>query len=168
MIFSPLADEAPDPAADAIYLSGGYPELHAGRLASNQRFLDSLCQAAEGGGLIYGECGGYMALGRALEDAHGRTHQMAGLLPLETSFVRPRLTLGYRRVEMLADNPLGPAGSGFRGHEFHYARQVAIGEESPLFGCWDAGGRDLGGAGLRVGSVMGSFVHLIDVERGAA
>jgi cobyrinic acid a,c-diamide synthase len=40
--FSPLADEAPDPAADSVWLPGGYPELHAGRIAAASRFLDGL------------------------------------------------------------------------------------------------------------------------------
>ena len=53
------------PAPTAVYLPGGYPELHAGRLAANRAFLDGLRAAAERGAFIYGECGGFMALGRA-------------------------------------------------------------------------------------------------------
>src|SRR5437016_5142095 len=59
--FSPLADETPDPAADAIYLPGGYPELHAGRLAASGLFAAELQRAASVGTPIYGECGGYIA-----------------------------------------------------------------------------------------------------------
>ena len=70
--FSPLADEAPDPSADAVYLPGGYPELHAGRLAASARFLGGLRAAAARSAFVYGECGGYMALGRALIDRDGR------------------------------------------------------------------------------------------------
>ena len=81
-----MADEAPDPSADACWLPGGYPELHAGRLAANRRFLDGLHRAAARGATIYGECGGYMTLGRGLIDAEGERHAMAGLLPVETSF----------------------------------------------------------------------------------
>ena len=94
--FSPLADEAPDPDADAVYLPGGYPELHAGRIAGAARFLDGLRDAAGRGATVFGECGGYMVLGRGLTDADGRRHAMAGLLPLETSFQERRLALGYR------------------------------------------------------------------------
>src|SRR4029077_12491859 len=47
--FSPLADEVPDPAADAVYLPGGYPELHGGRLAAAERFFAALKRAATGG-----------------------------------------------------------------------------------------------------------------------
>src|SRR5262249_12186431 len=62
--FSPLADEAPGDDADAVYLPGGYPELHAGRIAASRRFLEGLCSGAARGTLIYGECGGFMVLGQ--------------------------------------------------------------------------------------------------------
>jgi cobyrinic acid a,c-diamide synthase len=160
--FAPLADQAPDPAADAVYLPGGYPELHAGRLAACERFLAGLRQAAGRGAVVYGECGGYMVLGETLTDADGRTHPMAGLLPLATSFAERRLHLGYRAVRLLAQGPLGCAGAPFRGHEFHYATILCEGDAEALFAVADSCGADFGAAGLRRGSVMGSFIHLID------
>ena len=160
--FSPLADEAPESAADAVILSGGYPELHAGRLAGNGQFLDGVRAAVARGAVIYGECGGYMVLGRSLIDGDGARHAMAGALPLETSFAAPRLTLGYRQVTVREGGPLGRAGAGFRGHEFHFACTVGAEGGTPLFTCRDAGGAVTGDAGLRVGSCMGSFIHLID------
>ena len=159
--FSPLADEAPDAAADAVFLPGGYPELHAGRLAANACWKRGLAEAAGRGAAIYGECGGYMALGQGLVDASGARHAMAGLLPVETSFAARKLHLGYREIEALAATPLGPVGAGFRGHEFHYASETG-GTGDPLFRAADARGRDLGGLGRRQGSVLGSFLHLID------
>ena len=160
--FSPLAGEAPPPGADAVYLPGGYPELHAGRIAAARPFLEGLRAAAGRGALVYGECGGYMALGESLVDADGEAHAMAGLLPVATTFAGPRLTLGYRSARTLARGPLGAAGAGFRGHEFHYARALHEGGGEALFRCADARGRDLGPAGRRAGRVMGSFVHLVD------
>lgn len=160
--FSPLADEAPDAAADAVYLPGGYPELHAARLASNRRFMAGLAAAALRGAGVLGECGGYMVLGRGLVDADGVRHPMAGLLPLESSFARRRLHLGYRSARLLEDCPLGAGGEVFRGHEFHYASIVDEGPGEPLFHCRDAEGSDLGPQGRRRGNVLGSFVHLID------
>src|SRR5262249_22056286 len=88
--FSPLANEAPAGGADAIYLPGGYPELWTERLASAERFLAGLRQAAADGKTIYGECGGYMVLGDVLVGGDGRCHRMAGLLPLATSFAERR------------------------------------------------------------------------------
>jgi len=161
--FSPLAGEAPDAGADAVYLPGGYPELHAGRLAANAAFLDGVRRAAARGAVVYGECGGYMTLGRGLIDAAGIRHAMLGLLPVETSFARRRLHLGYRLAETAADGPFGTAGTAFRGHEFHFASIVSEDPgEAPLFRARDASGTDLGPVGARCGTVMGSFMHLID------
>ena len=162
MPFSPLADEPPSEAADAVYLPGGYPELHAGTLAGNACFLDGLRGAARRGAVVFGECGGYMVMGQGLVDAAWHRHAMAGLLPLETSFADRRLHLGYRDASLLRDCPLGAEGARFRGHEFHYARTLREGPGEPLFVCRDAGGRALGATGLVAGRVMGSFIHLID------
>ncbi len=160
--FSPLADEAPAADADAVYLPGGYPEFHAGRIAANQAFLRGLRDAAAAGRPVFGECGGYMVLGEGIVDAEGGRHAMAGLLPLETSFSDARLHLGYRAATLLADGPLGPAGTVIRGHEFHYANVVREDGDRPLFRCEDALGTDRGAIGAVRGSVAGSFLHLID------
>ena len=165
--FSPLDDQAPD--GDAVYLPGGYPELFAGRLAANTRFLDGLRDMAGRGGAVFGECGGYMVLGRRLVDADGASHAMAGLLPLETSFAHRRLHLGYRRARLLADGPLGRAGAGFAGHEFHFATIIGEGPGQRLFAALDAAGNPLGETGWQAGSACASFLHLIDAApaRGA-
>ncbi len=162
--FSPLRDEAPRPDCDAIYLPGGYPELHGARLAAAARFMNGLRGAAARGAAIYGECGGYMVLGRGFVDAAGARHAMAGLLPLESSFAARRLHLGYRRAVLATASPLGPKGTVLRGHEFHYASVVDEGPGEMLFAIADAAGRALGGIGRARGRVMGSFLHLIDRE----
>lgn len=159
--FSPLGDEGPDVGADAVYLPGGYPELHAGRLAGNGRFLAGLRAAAGRGAFIYGECGGYMALGERLVDREGCSHAMAGLLPVVTSFAEPRRHLGYREIVAAAGTRLGEAGARFRGHEFHYASELER-QGAALFGAWGADGERLGERGCVVGSVAGSFLHLVD------
>ncbi|OYR22698.1 cobyrinate a,c-diamide synthase [Brucella thiophenivorans] len=157
--FSPLADEAPDESADAIYLPGGYPELFAEQLAVAQNFKSAMKAAAAKGVVIYGECGGYMVLGETLEDASGKTHAMLGLLPLETSFDKRKLHLGYRLLEPLAGSPWQMP---LKAHEFHYASIVREGDAARLFKVRDAVGEEQGEAGLRVGSVSGSFMHVID------
>jgi cobyrinic acid a,c-diamide synthase len=157
--FSPLADEAPDEAADAVFLPGGYPELHAGGLAAAHRFKTALRRAAQRGICIYGECGGYMVLGRTLIDGDGVGHEMTGLLPFQTSFAAPRRRLGYRQVTALA----GPwSGQSFRGHEFHFVEEISAPGPDALFECRDADGMDIGRAGAAIGTVAGSFIHLID------
>ena len=164
--FSPLADEAPDPACDACWLPGGYPELHAGRLAGAGRFLAGL-RAVAGTRPVHGECGGYMVLGETLEDAEGTTHAMAGLLPVATSYARRRLHLGYRVATLLSGGILGAAGQGLVGHEFHYASELSGPPDADraLARVTDAEGTDLGYAGHRAGRVTGSFFHLV-AQRG--
>ena len=160
--FSPLADEPPAGDVDAAYLPGGYPELHAARLAAAERFKSGLERCAERGAVVYGECGGYMVLGERLVDGDGVSHRMAGLLPVATSFESPRLSLGYREVALAGDGALGRGGTRFRGHEFHFASVLTQAAAKALFRTFNAEMEPLGDAGLRVGSVMGSFVHLMD------
>ncbi len=160
--FSPLADEAPAQDSDAVYLPGGYPELHAGRLSGNARFMTGLAAIAAEGHPVYGECGGYMVLGRGLVDADGRRHRMAGLLPVETTFADRRLTLGYREATLEATAPLGPAGTVYRGHEFHFAKVLAEEAGPRLFTAKPVGAGGPFACGHVVGSVAGSFLHLID------
>ena len=154
-IFSPLADQAA-PKGDLIYLPGGYPELYAGQLASNNTFLKSLKNASEDTE-IYGECGGYMTLGESLTDASGDVHKMAGLLPLSTSFATRKLHLGYRDIS--ADH--GPFRGHWKAHEFHYATTIHANGTS-LFKATDAAGAALPDMGLRLGRICGSFAHIID------
>lgn len=157
--FSPLANEAPPADCDLCWLPGGYPELHAGRLAGSGRFLGGLRQFAETRA-VHGECGGYMTLGEALIDSNGAAHRMAGLLALETSFAKRKLHLGYRRASLIADHALGQSGRELRGHEFHYATIVKESGD-PFALARDAYGDNDGPAGLRRGKVSGSFFHLI-------
>jgi cobyrinic acid a,c-diamide synthase len=158
--FSPLADEAPDADCGAVWLPGGYPELHAGRLAANARFLDGLRAFAQEKP-VHGECGGYMVLGEALTDAQGQVHRMAGLLSVETSFAKRKMTLGYRDATLLADCALGRTGQKLRGHEFHYASIVTLGGDAPMALAADAYGGAPGPSGSRRGSVSGGFFHCI-------
>jgi cobyrinic acid a,c-diamide synthase len=160
--FSPLADEAV-PQSEAVFLPGGYPELHAGRLSQCRNFFGSLRKAAESGAPTYGECGGFMVLGEGLIDAAEARHEMAGLLPLVTSFANKRRHLGYRRALLLNDTPfLGKVGQGFATHEFHYTSMESVGECAPMARIEDATGVDLGEIGMVRGNVAGSYLHIID------
>jgi cobyrinic acid a,c-diamide synthase len=161
--FSPLADEGPDASADVCWLPGGYPELHAGRLAANRRFKRAISIFAESRP-VHGECGGYMVLGSTLTDADGTCHEMTGLLGLETSFARRRMHLGYRLAELATPMPGYPAGARLRGHEFHYSTIVSQ-PDTPLAVVRDATGSIVAESGSRRGHVTGTFFHLIAEDR---
>lgn len=157
--FSPLANEAPSQDCDAVYLPGGYPELHGGTLAEAAIFKSGLRDAAERRAVIYGECGGYMVLGREIIDADGTSHTMAGLLGHVTSFADRKLQLGYRTLK---PEPGSPWSAPLSAHEFHYSTLTYAGSDAPLFNQSDSRNEDLGKTGGRRGSVMGSYMHLID------
>lgn len=157
--FSPLKDEPPPPEADLCWLPGGYPELHAGRIAAAAHFLRGLREFAQTRP-VHGECGGYMVLGEALVDAGGTRHAMAGLLGLVTSYQTRRMHLGYRLAELVSPMPGLAAGARLRGHEFHYSTILSQ-PDAPLARVTDADGAEVAETGSRRGMVTGTFFHLI-------
>jgi len=161
--FSPLADQTPPEQCDSCWLPGGYPELHAERLAAAEKFISGLARFAATRP-VHGECGGYMVLGEGLEDAGGAMHCMAGLLGHATSFAHRRPHLGYRQARLLADGPLGPVGTHLRGHEFHYAALLSAGDDAPLVELADGEGNALGSAGGRRGNATGTFFHAVALD----
>ncbi|MDE1160267.1 MAG: cobyrinate a,c-diamide synthase [Neorhizobium sp.] len=170
--FSPLANEAPPADCDLCWLPGGYPELYAGRLAAAANFRAGLSAFSQTRP-VHGECGGYMVLGEALEDAEGVTHAMTGLLSHKTSFAKRKMNLGYRRATLLADGPMGKRGTEIRGHEFHYASVTDPGSDDPYAEIADGTGKPLAArsgrldgkmdtmTGGRRGQVTGAFFHAI-------
>ena len=159
MLFSPLNDEAPDPSADICWLPGGYPELHAGKLAAARTFQTGLRKFAETAP-VHGECGGYMAMGAALIDKAGTRHEMAGLLGLVTSFAKRKMHLGYRLAKLAAAMPGHGPGARLRGHEFHYSTIVAQ-PDAPLAEVRDANGDLVVETGSKRGHASGTFFHMI-------
>jgi cobyrinic acid a,c-diamide synthase len=147
--FSPLADEPVPEDADAVYLPGGYPELHCETLAQAARWRDSIRAAHAAGLPILGECGGMMVLADSLVDSDGRAWPMASLFPGRV-LMQPRLAgLGPQAVATQAGQ--------MRGHTFHYSRL-----ETPLPpAAWTAkhpSGAQ-GEAVYRAGSLTASYFH---------
>ncbi|GGE60811.1 cobyrinate a,c-diamide synthase [Actibacterium pelagium] len=157
--FSPLADEAPDDSADVCWLPGGYPELHAGKIAAAASFRTGLQTFAETRP-VHGECGGYMAMGAALVDKEGTRHQMAGLLGLVTSYEKRKMHLGYRHATLQASTPGFETGTRLRGHEFHYST-ILDQPDAPLAQVVDANGAMVPETGSRRGNATGTYFHLI-------
>ncbi|MFK7871247.1 MAG: cobyrinate a,c-diamide synthase [Roseobacter sp.] len=160
--FSPLNNEAPSQDADLVWLPGGYPELHAGTIATADTFLSGLRHHATTKP-VHGECGGYMVLGEALIDKEGQKHAMAGLLGLVTSYEKRKFHLGYRRAVLTEAMPGFPAATALRGHEFHYST-ILEQPDAPLAAVYDADGGQVPETGSRKGNVTGTFFHLITRE----
>lgn len=111
--FSPLAGDAL-PACDALWLPGGYPELHAITLAQRHDLFAQLHDHVKAEKPLLAECGGMMVLFDTLADKEGNTHPMAALLPGQVA-MQPRLTaLGGQEADL-------PEGT-LRGHTFHYSK----------------------------------------------
>lgn len=146
-VFSPLADKRL-PEVDAIYLPGGYPELHAQQLAKNVAMQDAICAHAARGKPILAECGGMLYLADALRDLNGRRFEMLGLLPGEVKMSRQLAAIGSQ--EVVVD------GAVVRGHTFHYSTfQTKL---APLTTAVTADGRP-GEAVYQVDAVLASYLH---------
>ncbi|WP_438041306.1 cobyrinate a,c-diamide synthase [Sorangium sp. So ce128] len=186
--FSPIRD-ARLPDVDALYLGGGYPEVHAERLAANAALRDEIRAFAGRGGPIYAECGGLMYLAEAIRTLDGRAHPMVGLVPAEAAMCEKLQALGYVEVETQARTILGGAGLRFRGHQFRYSElrpsQRAVpapaepaaapaepppaqapppAEHAPLpiehaYSVRRRRGGQVAREGYRAGSVLASYVH---------
>ncbi len=156
---SPLHDAAL-PDVDGVVIGGGFPEVHAERLAGNRGFLTSLRRAAERGVPVYAECGGLMLLGRTLTVA-GRTFEMAGVLDLEVEQGQRPSGHGYVEGRVDGENPFLPVGTPLRGHEFHYSA-VCGGSDAARTVVALERGTGLGGRrdGVVRGSVWASYLHL--------
>ena len=128
--FSPLKAQEIPREIDALYIGGGFPEVHAAELAANTPFLRSVKAAAERGLPIYAECGGLMLLARSMEWKAVR-YEMAGVLPVTIEVATVPQGHGYVELKVDRDNPFFAAGTTLRGHEFHYSGLRTEGEPAP-------------------------------------
>ncbi len=120
LFFSPLRDRRIPAGTDGLYLTGGYPELHAEVLSQNTSMLQSVRQAVEEGVPTVAECGGFLYLQKTLEDAAGTVWPMAGVLA-GSGFRTSRLQrFGYLTLTAQADSLLLRRGETLPAHEFHY------------------------------------------------
>jgi cobyrinic acid a,c-diamide synthase len=148
-LFSPLADEPVPFGANAVFLPGGFPELHAERLSAAHRFQDSIRKAHAAEIPILAECGGMMALAQSLADTQGRQWPMAGLLP--------GCTRMQSRLAALGLQAWSTAFGEVRGHTFHYSIF-----DTPLVGSTETRAHPVGARGetiYRRGSLTASYFH---------
>ncbi|MEA4901729.1 cobyrinate a,c-diamide synthase [Desulfitobacterium sp.] len=160
--FSPLHDSELPKDLDAVFLGGGFPELHLEGLSQNRSFLHSLNLFAQSGKGIYAECGGYIYLGQAITDFEGRRFPMASLIPLEAE-MRPKLQgMGYRAGVMTQDSFLGLKGTTVHGHEFHYSHvqfKEEMREEHSALQLFK-NGQLMRPEGYAQKNIFGSYLHL--------
>ena len=149
LAFDPLSDPVLPDGAEALYVGGGFPEVHAAALASNASLLADV-RARVGDGLVtWAECGGLLWLARSLDGV-----ALAGVLPADAEMTS-RLTLGYRAAATRRDTPLAASGAVLRGHEFHYSTLDPPGDALHLQG---RHGSALGG--FATPALLASYLHL--------
>ncbi|MFB6311052.1 MAG: cobyrinic acid a,c-diamide synthase [Salinirussus sp.] len=147
------------PDADAIYIPGGYPELHAPALADSQT-LDAIASAAAEGVPIYAECGGMMALAESLETVDGERYDMADVLPANVRMCERYQALDHVAIRSVRESPIARRDDTLHGHEFHYS-VASIGDDARFAFTVDRGegitdDRD----GLLEYDTVGTYAHV--------
>jgi cobyrinic acid a,c-diamide synthase len=164
--FSPLDDSslpgAPEgpQRLDALYFGGGYPELHAQRLAENHKMLGAIKEAAAAGLPIYAECGGLMYLAREIVTREGASFPMAAVLPMRVQMTDRLVNFGYSEVSLASDCLLGPAGAKARGHSFHCSQAIESGEMQHVYRTRNSMTRREEPEGFAMSNVLASYIHL--------
>jgi cobyrinic acid a,c-diamide synthase len=162
--FSPLRGERPSASASAVYLGGGYPELHGRTLASNTDLWRALQDLHAANKPIYAECGGFMVLTEGLTDSAGHTWPMAGLLPGLTRMSGKLAALGYRYATALRPNLLANPGESLRGHEFRYStweRDITATVNTAAWAVQGTRGKAPDdGVGYVRGNLLASYLHV--------
>lgn len=156
--FSPVHDESLPEDLEALYLGGGFPEVHAEALQKNENMRIQLKTACSEGLPIYAECGGLMYLTEGIQQENGKVLNMAGILPGIVHMTEKLQNFGYAEATLLKDCFLGYKGENFRGHEFHYSlwgqdQQMAIHEVKGKRGAQNRF------EGYASDSVFASYIH---------
>ena len=149
--FSPLDDSAL-PTCDALWLPGGYPELHAEKIAANTAMKASIAAHVAADKPVWAECGGMMALFETLTTSGGESYAMWGLLLGSVTLQKRLAALGPQQLEV--------GGGVLRGHAFHYS--ICTTALPAVARTQAAPGRKLRGDGEALyvlGSVKASYFH---------
>lgn len=158
--FSPLADSHLPSNLDALYFGGGYPELYADRLSSNEQLSADIRSFVASRRPVYAECGGLVYLSRSLARLDGKVFLMSGVLPLEFEMTPHLVQFGYVDVEIVADCLLGGRGTKFRGHSFHCSRLRSRGNVPTVYHVQYSLTQRCEPEGFVHHNVLASYIHL--------
>ncbi len=175
--FSPISDSKIPDNVNAIYIGGGYPELHAEELSRNISMLESTHNWADSGNPIYAECGGLMYLSQGINDFNGNFLKMTGIFPFETQVplyppllkggiggLRPHL--GYREILLKDDCIIGKRGDSVRGHEFHYSeikerrQNTEDKTQTRIYSVRNNTGQNIQDEGYKFKNTLASYIHI--------
>jgi len=153
------------PSCDAVYLPGGYPELHGDALEASPA-LEQLGARAADGLPVLGECGGLLALSQTLETTDGTTHEMAAVLPAEITMQERYQALDHVELEARTDSLTANSTERLRGHEFHYSSADVPTDAQFAFDVERGDGIEENRDGLCEYRTLGTYCH-VHPESGA-
>ncbi|MBO2463304.1 cobyrinate a,c-diamide synthase [Actinomadura violacea] len=148
--FDPLQDDGLPDGTRGVVIGGGFPEVYAAQLSSNERLRTELAAFANASRPVYAECAGLLYLAQELDGA-----PMCGVLNGARAAMAPRLTLGYRAAVAVADSVVARAGERVHGHEFHRTVTDPVHGETAAWQ-WSASGP----AGFVRGGCVASYLHV--------
>ena len=147
------------PEIDALYIGGGFPELHLEYLSENIIFKRSIRDKIEAGLPVYAECGGFMYLGNFII-AKERKFPMVGAFPISFFMESRPQGHGYTVLDVIKENPYYEVGSRIKGHEFHYSRPIIDGSVELVFNVRRGKGIDRGMDGAIKKNTLATYSHI--------
>jgi cobyrinic acid a,c-diamide synthase len=160
VFFSPLTDLHLPANLDALYLGGGYPELHADALSRNVQLGAEIGSFVDSGKPLYAECGGFIYLGSSLTLLDGTVVPMSGVLPVDFEMTTQLVQFGYVEVEFVANCLLGAAGTRLRGHSFHCSRFRSPANLPTAYRVHYSLGGQTEAEGFTYKNVLATYIHL--------
>jgi len=161
IFFSPMENDMPK--VDALYLGGGYPEIHMEKL-EHSKCRNVIKKYADDGMPIYAECGGLTYLSRSI-DYEGRKSNMCGVLPADAVKMNRFQALGYVDAVYRAEDSPFPHGISFKGHEFHYTKLTCDSDAKFAMKLKRGKGIEDGRDGLYCGNTIGGYTHAYFTEK---
>jgi len=149
------------PELDGLYIGGGFPETSARGLAANERFRNSIREAADGGLPVYAECGGLIYLGESIV-LEGEEYPLTGIFPVRFGMAKKPQAHGYTEFIVEKENPFYPVGLSVKGHEFRYSTVLDWERESIGMALRMKRGRGFGEQqdGLLYKNVLAMYTHV--------
>lgn len=156
--FSPISDDRL-PDVDALYIGGGFPEVHMEALEANRDMRGAIKLAAEDGMPVYAECGGLMYLCESI-CWQGKTSKMAGVFPHGVNMSERPSGHGYMILKPTGACPWPPFGERIKAHEFHHSRLDISGKAEFAFEVIRGKGIEGGRDGLIYKNVLAGYAHM--------
>ncbi len=161
LYFSPLKETKLPKGIKGIYFGGGYPELYLEELSQNKKIKNEIVRFVEDYNVVYGECGGFMYLMASIKNKDNIMRNMVGVFPFHATLSKKLVSLGYRKIILLEDCPIGPKGIEAKGHEFHYSYVQGLKRYSKnIYEVYSRDNEKKESFGVRYKNCIGSYIHL--------